>query len=282
MNIRLKIQILLVIFSASMFLGSGCVSNSNLSKEQSSQIQDANSTSKASLKEIMEEAKNDLKKWPDRLWNDSKATFTKNENIAALLVAGGASIAMNQETDDEIKEYFDKYDKFHNWKDESLYILGSPTAHFTASSIWYYLSARDRDTVNKERAWTMRTALTITWLTTAALKTARNNHTPNDKNRAWPSGHTSSSFTLASVLDEYYGPKVGIPAYAFASLVGYRMMDTGDHWGSDVVFGATLGWVVGHTVAGQDKDHKIAGFDIVPFVPDTEKPALGIGLVKQF
>jgi membrane-associated phospholipid phosphatase len=128
----------------------------------------------------------------------------------------------------------------------------------------------------------MRTAVTITFLTTAALKTARNNDTPNGKNRAWPSGHTSSSFTVASVLDEYYGPKVGIPAYIIASLVAYRMMDTGDHWGSDIVFGATLGWVVGHTVAKQDKDLKIAGFDIVPFVPQTEKPAFGIGFIKRY
>ncbi|MBN2588376.1 MAG: phosphatase PAP2 family protein [Sedimentisphaerales bacterium] len=282
MNIRLKIQILLVIFSASIFLGSGCAANSNLAKEQSSHTQDTNSSSKASLSSIIDSSIEDLKKWPDRLWDDSKATFTKNDNIAALLVAGGASIVMNQGTDDEIKEYFDKYDKLHNWKDESLNIIGSPTTHLAAASIWYFLSSQNKDSFNKERAWTLRTALTITWLTTAGLKTARNNDTPNGKNRAWPSGHTASSFTLASVLDEYYGPKIGIPAYAIASLVGYRMMDTGDHWGSDVVFGATLGWVVGHTVAGLDKDHKIAGFDIVPFVPQTEKPAFGIGFVKRF
>jgi membrane-associated phospholipid phosphatase len=128
----------------------------------------------------------------------------------------------------------------------------------------------------------MRTALTINWLVTMGLKAARDNETPNGKDWAWPSGHTSSSFTVAAVLDEFYGPGVGIPAYAVATLVAYRMMDTGDHWGSDIVFGATLGWIVGHTVAGRDKELEIAGFEIVPLVTVTEKPMMGIGFVKRF
>ena len=51
-------------------------------------------------------------------------------------------------------------------------------------------------------------------------------------------GYKLHSFTVASVLDEQYGPKVGIPAYLVASFVGFRMMDAGDHWLSDVLFGA--------------------------------------------
>ena len=227
-------------------------------------------------------AKQDLAKWPDRLWDDTKTTFTRPDNITALLLAGGASVAMHQDADEEIADYFDEYHKLHNWKDESLNVIGSPTTHFAANSVWYFLSVQNQDNLNKERAWTMGTALTITVLTTAALKTARNNERPNGKDRAWPSGHTSSSFTVAAVLDEFYGPKVGIPAYAVASLVAYRMMDTGDHWGSDVVFGATLGWVVGHTVAGKHKKLEIAGFKVVPYMPITEESAIGIGLVKKF
>jgi membrane-associated phospholipid phosphatase len=122
----------------------------------------------------------------------------------------------------------------------------------------------------------------MTWLATTGLKFARNNESPNGKHRAWPSGHTSSSVALASVLDEFYGPKVGIPAYIGASAVAYRMMDTGDHWASDVVFGATLGWVVGHTVAGRHKDLEVAGFTLVPYMSHTEQPATGIGLLKRF
>jgi hypothetical protein len=219
---------------------------------------------------------------PDRLWDDTKVTFTRPDNITALLLAGGASVAMHQEADEKIADYFERHQKLRNFKDESLNIIGHPTTHFAASSLWYYLSVQNQDELSKERAWTMRTALTITWLTTMGLKAIRDNETPNGKNWAWPSGHTSSSFTVAAVLDEFYGPKVGIPAYAAASLVAYRMMDTDDHWGSDIIFGATLGWIVGHTVASRDRELEIAGFEVVPFIPMTEKPTLGIGLLKRF
>jgi hypothetical protein len=70
--------------------------------------------------------------------------------------------------------------------------------------------------------------------------------------------------------------------YALASLVAYRMMDTGDHWGSDVVFGATLGWVVGHTIAGKHKNLDVAGFEIVPYVATGNDALTGISLVNYF
>ncbi len=283
MNIRLEIQILLLIFFASVFAGSGCAGNSNLvEKKSSSPTQDINSPSKASFKEIIVTVKQDYKKFPGRFWNDSKATFTKPDNIAALLFTGGASIAMHQEADENIADNFDKHQMLQGSDAETFNIIGHPMVHSAASYIWYFLCVRNKDDINKERAYTMRTALTINWLATTALQYTRGNDTPNGEYLSWPSGHASSSFTVASVLDEFYGPKVGIPAYAIASFVAYRMMDTGDNWGSDVVFGATLGWVIGHTVAGSDKDNKIAGFEIVPFMTETEKPALGIGFVKRF
>lgn len=227
--------------------------------------------------------KQDLHKWPRRLLDDSKATFLRLDNATALLLAGGASIIMNNnDIDTNVANHFDKHSSFHGFEDESLYVLGYPLTHACATGLWYFISAQNDDMLNMQRAWTMRTALTLTYLATTGLKLARDNETPNGKNYAWPSGHTSSSFTVASVLDEFYGPKVGIPAYVAASVVAYRMMDTGDHWASDVVFGATLGWVVGHTVAGRHKKLELAGFDIVPYVSQTEEPKTGVGFLKRF
>ena len=227
--------------------------------------------------------KEDLRKWPRRHINDSKESFLRADNATALILAGGASIIMhNTHADTNIARHFDKHPSLHGFEDESLNVLGHPATHAGATALWYFLSAENDDMLNMQRAWTMRTALTLTFLATSGLKLARHNESPNGKDYAWPSGHTSSSFTVASVLDEFYGPKVGIPAYVAASAVAYRMMDTGDHWASDVVFGATLGWVVGHTVAGRHKKLGLAGFDIVPYISRTEEPTLGIGFLKQF
>jgi membrane-associated phospholipid phosphatase len=231
----------------------------------------------------LESAQQDLANRPAKLLKDSEYTFLNTHNIAALLLAGHASVIMhNTDADDNIADHFRRHPTLHGFEDESLNVIGSPFTHLAASGIWYILSAENQDDFNKERAWTMMTALSISSMATFGLKAIRQNDTPNGQEWAWPSAHTSSSFTAASVLHEFYGPKVGIPAYIVASLVAYRMMDTGDHWASDIVFGATLGWVVGHTIAAKHKSLEVAGFNIMPFTTVRGEQAMGLSLVKQF
>lgn len=285
------------LFCAGLVFAAGCASPTTKAPEQNAHTQSesvppqhesaepaTDQTESAPKKHLWYyAAREDLRKWPKRLKEDSKETFLRADNATALLLAGGASIIMhNTHADTNIERHFDKHPSLHGFEDESLNVIGHPAAHFGATSLWYFLSAENEDDLNRQRAWTMRTALSLTWVATTGLKLARNNETPNGKDYAWPSGHTSSSFTVASVLDEFYGPKVGIPAYIVASAVAYRMMDTGDHWASDVVFGATLGWVVGHTVAGRHKKLEVAGFDVVPYVGNTEESKVGVGFLKQF
>lgn len=59
---------------------------------------------------------------------------------------------------------------------------------------------------------------------------------------AFPSGHTSSAFSTATSLSLAF-PKwyVTVPAFAYASAVGYSRMDLGVHYPSDVLAGALLG-----------------------------------------
>lgn len=280
-----NIKFYLMLLCAYFVSIAGCSSNSEVSEKPSSvNTQTENPTPGNKLVSVVKTYLKDSKKEPEKLWKDGKATFTKPENIAALLVAGGASIAIHQDADGTIAEYFEKHGFLHEWQDETLFILGDPTTQFAACNLWYFLSAYNQDRLNKDRAWIMSRALTISWLTTWGLKIARDNESINGKDLAWPSSTASSSFTMASVLDEFYGPKVGIPAYTLASLVSYRMLDTGDHWGTDILFGATLGWVVGHTVAKQNKDLTFAGYSIVPYTAQTQthEPAMGIGLLKRF
>lgn len=227
--------------------------------------------------------KTDLSVFPNRLWEDSRDTFSQKDNMLTLLLTGGASVIMHHDnTDNKIAEYFERHQVFGNFLDSSLDIIGSPASHFPATFLWYAISTDKQDELNKERAWTMMSALTVNSIVTLGLKLIRNNDTPKSDWLGWPSGHTSSSFTVASVLHEFYGLKVGIPAYIVASLVGCRMMDAGDHWASDVVFGATLGWVVGHTIANKHEKLEVAGFKILPYTTTMEYPIMGVCLAKRF
>jgi len=54
---------------------------------------------------------------------------------------------------------------------------------------------------------------------TQGLKFGIGRERPDGGDHSFPSGHTSASFTFASVIAEFYGVKGGIPAYLLASLV---------------------------------------------------------------
>ena len=64
----------------------------------------------------------------------------------------------------------------------------------------------------------------------------------NESSRSFPSGHTSSAFSLATSLSLNY-PKwyVAVPAFAWATATGYSRMYLGVHYPTDVLTGAALG-----------------------------------------
>lgn len=220
---------------------------------------------------------------PDTLKNEGLDILTQKDNFTWLLMAAGGGIALRQSgADDRIADDINRNRVFRDdFSEQAIFILGGPGTHFALTALWYIHSYNSNDDLNEQRAWTMFKALTITGATTLALKAAVNDETPNGKQWAWPSGHTSSSFTVAAVLDEFYGHQVGVPAYLGASLVAWRMMDTGDHWASDVLFGAILGHIVGHQVAGDGKPVELAGFEVLPYTT-AQDAAVGITFAKKF
>jgi membrane-associated phospholipid phosphatase len=227
--------------------------------------------------------KQDAKAFPNVVWEDAKKTFFDSDNLLFLLMAGGGSIALQDRADEKIADDFKKSGKMSKDLDRVTDIVGGPGIHFAATGIWYLLAANNKDDLNIQRSWVMMRALTVTGATTLLLKGSVQNHTPNGKDWAWPSGHTSSSFAVAAVLDEFYGPKIGIPAYLGAGFVGYRMMESGDHWASDVLFGGVLGYIVGHAIAGENKPLELAGFKVQPLVTTLHaKPSAGIAFARRF
>jgi membrane-associated phospholipid phosphatase len=85
---------------------------------------------------------------------------------------------------------------------------------------------------------------------TSVLKVAVGRERPNGQDeKSFPSGHTSNAFALAAVVERHYGWKAGLPAYAVASAVAVSRLQRNKHYVSDVLAGATLGYIVGRTVA---------------------------------
>ena len=67
--------------------------------------------------------------------------------------------------------------------------------------------------------------------------------------KSFPSGHTSHSFTVATIANELYGKQVGAVAYCLAALVATSRIHDNKHYLSDVIFGAGLGTAVGRGFA---------------------------------
>jgi membrane-associated phospholipid phosphatase len=84
---------------------------------------------------------------------------------------------------------------------------------------------------------------------TFALKGTTRRVRPEGKGFSFPSGHTTVSFASATVLQQHFGWKIGLPAYAVASYVAASRVQMKRHYLSDVTFGAALGIMAGRTVS---------------------------------
>ena len=82
-----------------------------------------------------------------------------------------------------------------------------------------------------------------------SLKYSVRRERPDFSNRqSFPSGHAASAFATATVLQRYYGWKIGAPAYALGSYVALARMSWNRHHATDVVMGAGFGIASARTV----------------------------------
>ena len=116
-----------------------------------------------------------------------------------------------------------------------------------------------------ESSKTLLRALSLNGMVTTVLKATARTEAPNGNENVWPSGHTSSSFTLATVMWHEYGAQVGLPLFALAGYVGYERIDARNHNFSDVVSGALIGMAIGHAVA-RNQELRIGKFTVSPYV----------------
>ena len=96
----------------------------------------------------------------------------------------------------------------------------------------------------------------MTQAITHGIKFTTHRVRPDGTGWSFPSGHTSTSFAAATVVQRRYGWKVGVPAYALATYVAASRVNDRRHYASDVIFGAGLGLAVGLTVT---RDNPRAG-----------------------
>ena len=72
---------------------------------------------------------------------------------------------------------------------------------------------------------------------------------------SFPSGHTSTAFSIATIFAKQYSNRKWVPvlSYGLASMVGATRIIENRHWASDVLAGAALGYLCGNLVMANYK-----------------------------
>ena len=224
--------------------------------------------------------KHDLFELPQVTWDNTKAVVSKPENLLLLGLAGGFSIWGEFDFDNRVDSQLRGHKIINKDWTIATGTYGNPATHFALAAGLYAHGLLSDNNATYDFGKTLTHALVLDGLATMGLKLAAWNHVPNGELFGWPSGHTSSSMTVASVVHEYYGLLPAAPLYALTGLVMYERMITGEHWASDVIFGAAMGYVIGHTVAGQHR-MQVFGMDVVPYT-NPELDFSGIALIKTW
>ena len=222
--------------------------------------------------------KDDVSDLPCNLWEDSKALVTSRENQIVLLVAGAASGGVRCAYDDRVADHFKRSHTFP--RDFSIAAGAVPITELGLTGLGY-LSSLAADDEQGYQLWRcMIEAQALNGIFTQSLKLIAQDHSPNGERFAWPSGHTSIAVTFATVINEFYGPMIGLPLYGLAGFTAWERMENEEHWASDIIFGVAIGYTVGKTVASKYKP-QVFGMDIVPYI-DPVNGATGLALMKQF
>ncbi|HUG20326.1 MAG TPA: phosphatase PAP2 family protein [Planctomycetaceae bacterium] len=213
--------------------------------------------------------RNDAKLTFFSLEDDFRA-FWKPRNVLFVGTGLGLGIGLRQSVDDDTREYVNRHPRRWGSFTESLGMMGNTEYQIAAIFALYGYSFRTENAELMEFTQLLIRTYTLTGLSTVTIKVIANTERPSTQwmngDFGFPSAHSSTSFAIAATIEEYYGPRAGIPAYLLAGLIGWSRIDEQNHDVSDVVFGAVLGYAIAKSVAG----HHLRGDSRIQFFPWTD------------
>jgi membrane-associated phospholipid phosphatase len=185
-----------------------------------------------------------MRLFPANLLRGTAGIFS-TDNIKPLLIGGGAT-GIGAFFDDEVADWIADPDHgFGNSLEDGAQpaVIGGVVAVLFAAGRASDASRFRATTYDWMHAFLINAGCTV------LLKEAIQRERPNGEDQlSFPSGHASNAFALAAVAELHYGWKAGVPAYTLASLVAVSRLQRNKHYLSDVMAGATLGYIVGRTV----------------------------------
>jgi membrane-associated phospholipid phosphatase len=199
--------------------------------------------------------------FPRELWHDARA-LPSTENAWWLLGGAGLALAAYQiEDPDGATRFLDRgaidnaVDFGNTWGDVR---VQAPLA----LSTWAIGSVAGKAEM-AQLGFDLSRGLLLSYGTVSALKVAFDRTRPNGDAYSFPSGHTASAFTTAGVVSRRYGGWAGGVTIGLGVLTGLGRMEDMKHFASDVVVGATIGWIIGRN-AGRPRAGDGIALQLVP------------------
>ena len=201
---------------------------------------------------------------------DNSLDLFSRDNLLPLLLGAGA-VAATHPADGSVRDYFDGGDRFGIFEEVLGNQLGrGPLVLGAVGGLWTLSHFYGTDKFARF-SHDLAQASALSGLLTFGLKRGVGRVRPDGSNHlSFPSGHSSTAFTVATIVDHHYGTTASITAYAMASFVAASRLDASKHYLSDVVAGATLGYLVGRTVTHKH-GRRTRGITWTPILsPNTE------------
>ena len=216
-----------------------------------------------------------LKRFPQNLGRNFLAMFSK-KNIAPLLI-GSASTGVISIWDEDIQERFSVQDG-----SSSVGKVGSAlgSLYVVAPVVGGLLIVGNRSQNDRFHSFTysLAQATALDQGLNQGMKFAIGRTRPDKSDdQSFPSGHASTSFMIATVVQRFYGWKAGILGYGVASFISMARLRENKHWASDVTAGATLGYIVGSSVCSRT-GISIRGAKL-SFAPSVDLPNRRVGVL---
>jgi membrane-associated phospholipid phosphatase len=179
--------------------------------------------------------------------------FFSTENAIWLGIGGGAALGAHA-ADESIAEHVQRSNPDLDGGEQ----YGSQRYQVPVAIGWWIAGAAAGSERNAATGRDLFRAQVAAFSWTYAIKYATQRTRPNGDPHSFPSGHASTSFATAMVLQQHFGWKLGVPAFALAGYTAVSRVGENQHWTSDVVFGAALGMVCGRTVTVRLRDTKVS------------------------
>jgi len=180
--------------------------------------------------------------------------FLSIEN-AEWLTLGGAAAGGAHAADEPVANWV-QTSQPSTWVGGNEY--GSQWVHIPVAIAWWAIAglAGSEKGADAGRDLLRAQISVVSW--TYAIKYPVDRTRPNGDPRGFPSGHASTSFASAMVLQEHYGWKLGLPAFLLAGYTAGSRVIANQHFVSDVVFGAAVGMASGRTVTLHLRDTRVS------------------------